>query len=347
MPQTEVPPTDVQPRATGFSGRLLPVTQRRTVTELRDAMDLGYGDTASKQSAFWTMLVLAAVIAAAGIIGNSTATVIGAMIVAPLGTPIMGMAFGVVLAEGPLLRRAAAFVFFGMLVVITIGLVASVVIPASTDLLENPQISSRTAPRLIDMVAAVATGFAGAVGLARRDVSAVLPGVAIAISLVPPLAVVGICLGEGEPALAVGAFLLFASNVLAMVVAGTMLFATAYLTGPDAIHRRTPRRAYAVIGTLFVMILVPLGLNTFATLTVQAWSGRIEAAALAWLADTPNAQVLGVEFNSNTATIDVLYPRSLPPEQTLLDSLKGRVPAGVEIVIHRAEGERTVAGTVP
>ena len=347
VPQMDVPQTEPPPRATGFFGRLLPPQQRRTVTELRDGMDLGYGDTASKQSAFWAMLVLAGVIAAAGVIGNSTATVIGAMIVAPLGTPIMAIGFGVVVADSHLLRRAVAFVFFGMLVVVTIGLVASVVIPASTDLLDNPQISGRTAPRLIDMVAAVATGFAGAVGLARRDVSAVLPGVAIAISLVPPLVVVGICLGEGEPALAAGAFLLFASNVLAMIVAGTMLFAAAYLTGPHAIHSKSPRRAYAVIGTLFVMILVPLGLNTMGTLLVQAWSDRIEVAAVDWLAETPNAQVLDVEFSSRTAVIDVLSPGALPPTQQLLDSLRGKVPAGIEIIIDGAQGERSIAGTVP
>ena len=338
--------TELPDKATGFSGRLLPLQQRKTVTELREGIDLGYGDSASKQSAFWTMLVLSGVIAAAGVISNSTATVIGAMIIAPLGTPIMAVAFGVIIAESTVLRRALAFVFFGMLVVVTIGLIASVIIPAGTDLLANPQIASRTAPRLIDMLAAVATGFAGAVGLARRDVSDVLPGVAIAISLVPPLVVVGICLGEREPALAVGAFLLFASNVLAMVVAGTILFAAAYLTGPNAMHRKTPRRAYVVIGSLFVLILVPLGANTLATLFVQTWSNRIEAAAVEWLAETPNAEVLDVEFSSNTATIDVLSPDALPPEQELLDSLKGQVPAGIEIVIDGTEGERTIAGTV-
>ncbi len=196
--------TELPPKATGLSGRLLPLQQRKTVTELREGIDLGYGDMASKQSAFWTMLVLSGVIAAAGIISNSTATVIGAMIIAPMGTPIMAVAFGVIIVDAIVLRRAMAFVFFGILVVVAIGLIASLVIPASTDLLANPQIASRTAPRLIDMLAAVATGLAGVVRLPRRDGSDVLPGVAIAISLVPPVVVVGICLGVREPALAVG-----------------------------------------------------------------------------------------------------------------------------------------------
>ena len=88
----------------------------------------------------------------------------------------------------------------------------------------NSQIAGRTSPGLLDLIAAVATGFAGAVAMARRDVAAVLPGVAIAISLVPPLAVVGVCLGQGAFALATGALILFASNLLALVLAGSLVF---------------------------------------------------------------------------------------------------------------------------
>jgi uncharacterized hydrophobic protein (TIGR00271 family) len=328
---------------TGLLQRILPLNQRKTPDELSDAIDLAYGDTSAKQSAFWTMLVLSGVIAAAGVVGNSTATVIGAMIIAPLGTPIMGMALGVVLSRGKVLRSSAAFVFSGMLVVITIGLVFSLGLPDSTNLLANPQITARTSPNLVDMIAAVATGFAGAVGLARRDVSDVLPGVAIAISLVPPLAVVGICLGQSSFALAIGALLLFASNVLAMVLAGTLMFAVAF-----AAERQggKPRRSYLAIATLLVLILIPLGANTASALFVSIMSSRIDTAAQSWLADSPGAQVLEVDFTSNTAVIKVLAPGSLPPTSTLLDSLQGKVPKGVEIVVDVAQGSRQTAGTV-
>jgi hypothetical protein len=126
-----------------------------------------------------------------------------------------------------------------------------------------------------------------------------------------------------------------------------LLFAAAYFTGPNAIHRKGTRRAYLVIATLFLLVLVPLGINTLATVFVQTWSDRIETAATEWLADIPNAEVLDVEFNSRTAVIDVLSPAELPPTQELLDALKGKVPSGIEIVIDGAQGERTVAGTVP
>jgi len=340
------PPPEVSPTPGGLLGRLLPLEQRKNADELSDKLDLTHGDTAAKQSAFWIMLVLSGVIAAAGVIGDSTATVIGAMIIAPLGTPIMGMALGVVLGSGRVFRASGVFVVTAVLVVITIGLVFSLGLPSSTDLLANPQITSRTSPTLVDMVAAIATGFAGAVGLARRDVSDVLPGVAIAISLVPPLAVVGICLGQSEPALAMGALLLFASNVLAMVLAGTLMFAVAYASDRTAEERSKPRRSYVTIATLMVLVLIPLAGNTASTLLINTWTTRVDAAAEDWLATTPGAQVIDVTFAAQTAVIEVLIPGDVPPTSTLVDSLKGQVPSGVEVIIDVAQGSRQNAGEV-
>lgn len=167
---------------------VLPPSQRRSLEELSGDLDLRSGDRSAKLSAFWTMLVLAAVIATAGILGDSTATVIGAMIIAPLSTPIMGIALGIVTRER---NRAVLFVALGAVIVVLIGYLVALLVPGGTDVAHNSQIAARTSPKLLDLGAAIATGLAGAVALARRDVAAVVPGVAIAISLVPPLAVVG------------------------------------------------------------------------------------------------------------------------------------------------------------
>ena len=94
-----------------------------------------------------------------------------------------------------------------------------IVAPAS-----NAQITGRVAPTLIDLVAATATGLAGSLAIARRDIGDILPGVAIAISLVPPLAVVGITAADGAWDDALGALLLFTTNVLAIIVAGSLLY---------------------------------------------------------------------------------------------------------------------------
>src|SRR5829696_5914413 len=207
--------------AIGLRERVLPENQRRTLDELTSDLDLDEGDVRAKRSAYWTMLFLASCIACAGIVADSTATVIGAMIIAPLATPIMGTALALVKRER---TGSVKYVVLGTLLVIAIGLLFSLIVPSTTVLLDNSQISSRTSPSLVDLLSALATGFAGAIALARRDVAAILPGVAIAISLVPPLGVVGICLGQGQAGLAFGALVLFLSNFLALVFAGSLVY---------------------------------------------------------------------------------------------------------------------------
>lgn len=142
--------------------RVLPPSQRRDLPALLDKLDLGRGEVTEKRSAFWTMLTLSALIAVAGVLTDSTATVIGAMIIAPLSVPIMGIAIGIVRSDGGLVGRSALHVLGGLSLVVLIGLVFARFLPASTDLLANSQVLGRTSPGILDMLAAMATGVAGA-----------------------------------------------------------------------------------------------------------------------------------------------------------------------------------------
>ncbi|WP_030191010.1 DUF389 domain-containing protein [Streptomyces violaceorubidus] len=323
---------------------VLPDRQRRSLDDLRQDLDLSYGESRSKQSAFWTMLTLAAVIAACGILTDSTATVVGAMIIAPLSTPIMGIALGAVQRRR---STAAAFVGLGCLLVMLIGAVASLVVPQSYDLLTNGQISGRTSPGLLDLVSALATGFAGAVALARKDVAAVLPGVAIAISLVPPLVVTGVCAGQAAWWPALGALVLFRSNLFALVFAGMVVFTVLAYAGAAArpVHRG-PRRAHVMLGLLFTAVLLPLGAHTVATVLLNTWTLRAKSAAERWLAHSPGAEVTSVDAQSRTLYIHVRGPGELPPIKGLLNELEGEVPDGVPIVVDAVRGRQITAGSV-
>ncbi|MCX5417596.1 DUF389 domain-containing protein [Streptomyces sp. NBC_00059] len=321
--------------------RVLPDHQRRSLENLRQDLDLSSGDSRAKQSAFWTMLLLSSVIAACGVLTDSTATVIGAMIIAPLSTPIMGIALGAVQRRR---NTAAAFVALGCLLVILIGATASLVVPRSYDLLSDSQISSRTSPGLLDLIAALATGFAGAVALSRKDVAAVLPGVAIAISLVPPLVVVGVCAGQTAWWLALGALVLFVSNLLALVFAGMVVFAALGYTQARA--QRAPRRAYIMLGLLFGAVLLPLGANTMTTVLLETWTSRTRSTAERWLSDTPGASVTSVDARSRTLYVHVRGPGDLPPITDLLGDLEGQIPDGVPIVVDTTRGEQITAGKV-
>jgi uncharacterized hydrophobic protein (TIGR00271 family) len=233
------------------------------IGRMRDQLFFEGPERNRRLSRFWVLLVLAAVIAAAGVTADSTATVIGAMIVAPLMTPILGIVLAVALADRTNLGRSILYVVTGAIVVIAIGWLVGRLVPYEVVAATNSQVSSRIAPRLIDLLAALATGAVGAVALARSDISDTLPGVAIAISLVPPLSVVGLTLESGKSDQALGALLLFVTNVTAILASGIVVMALyrvhRHAAEPGGDTRYLSRKgAIVTIVLLVVVILVPL-----------------------------------------------------------------------------------------
>ena len=185
---------------------------------------------------FFLLLICSAVIATLGLISNSTAVVIGAMIVAPLMNPILSLAFGLSIADNKLVKRSAITVVIGVATVISTAWLFASVFGASE---VNREIAARTAPNLIDLVIAVAAAIAGAFTLTRDRLSNSIAGVAIAVALVPPLCVSGIGLGLGPEMVAVfgrgtvagltnqvseGSFLLFLANLIGITVASLLVF---------------------------------------------------------------------------------------------------------------------------
>lgn len=323
---------------------LIPPSQRQTAAEMSDALDLGYGDLASKRSGFLIMLTLSGMIAIAGVLSDSTATVIGAMIIAPLGTPILGIAWGIVSGHLSLVLRSIMWVFVGLVIVIVLGLVFAVFVATPESLETNSQVVGRISPSLMDLIAALATGFAGGFAMCRKDLSAVLPGVAIAISLVPPLGVVGVCVGQGLWSSALGALILFLSNVFALVIAGSIVFTMAgYARDPESSPSANRRRAYIVVAVLAVIIAVPLALNSIATIALARWSVAIQQTTADWLEDSPGARVYDVEWNGLTATVEVTTDDGeIPPIEGLEKSLTAAIPGYVGIVLDVGQGVEIV-----
>ncbi|MGZ8804997.1 MAG: TIGR00341 family protein [Microbacterium sp.] len=320
--------------------KLIPPTQRQPVEALNDALDLSYGDKVGKRSGFLIMLTLAGTIAIAGVLTDSTATVIGAMIIAPLGTPILGIALGIVTGHLSLVLRSIAWVLAGLVIVVVLGLAFSMFVATPQSLETNAQILGRTSPSLMDLVAALATGFAGGFAMCRKDLSAVLPGVAIAISLVPPLGVVGVTAGQGQWGDAVGALVLFLSNVIALVIAGSIVFTMAgYARDPGSSPVANRRRAYIVVTILAIIVAVPLAANSVATIALARWSVAIQETAVTWLQDEEGARVYDVEWSGTTATIDVLTDDgSIPPVEDLQEKLSTAIPSFVGVVVDVGQG---------
>ena len=185
---------------------------------------------------FFVLLLCAAVIATLGLISNSTAVVIGAMIVAPLMDPILILAFALSISNNKLAKRSLMTVVIGVIAVIATAALLSLLLDVSE---VNREMTSRTAPNLIDLGVAVAAAVAGSFSMTRERLSNSLAGVAIAVALVPPLCVCGIGLSMGNEVVAVfgrgtvagltnqiseGSFLLFVVNLIGITVASLFIF---------------------------------------------------------------------------------------------------------------------------
>ncbi|MHB1319069.1 MAG: DUF389 domain-containing protein, partial [Anaerolineae bacterium] len=152
------------------------------------------------------MMTLAAGIASLGLLLNSTAVIIGAMLVAPLMSALIGIGMGIVQGDAPLLRLSTRTTASGALIVIAVSGLMELIAPTYDP---TGEMLSRTSPTLLDLGVALISGAAAAYASAREDVASALPGVAIAVALAPPLATLGLLVTSGRWSLALGAFLLF------------------------------------------------------------------------------------------------------------------------------------------
>ena len=170
---------------------------------------------------FHFMLGLSAIISTLGLLANSVAIIIGAMIIAPLMGPIVAIAYSVAMGNRKLLRRSSLTLLKGIILTLLASWLTASIIGLET---VDSEILSRTNPTLIDFGIAMAAGMAGAFTQTRRSIADAIPGVAIAVALVPPLSVIGIGFGLGEKAMAAGAFLLFSTNLICIIFFGSLVF---------------------------------------------------------------------------------------------------------------------------
>lgn len=212
--ETELPPRETLRPPTAverFFSR-----DRISTDELYDDIEESLHVTPS----FLLTVILSAMIAALGMRSGQTAVVIGAMIIAPLLGPTMGVALAATVGNAALGRKAALTLFVGSFFAILAGVLVGYL--ATIDPLV-PELKNRTIVQPADIALALACGAAGVLSFSR-GASLTLVGVMIAVALVPPLAATGIFLGIGEPIVAGNALFLFAVNLVCVNVAGIVMF---------------------------------------------------------------------------------------------------------------------------
>lgn len=219
---------------------------------------------------FFVMIGLSGIIATFGLMQSSPAVIIGAMLVAPLFSPILGVSMAIIRGDLRLLRLALESTFQGVALAIGVALAFVFLSPLDT---ATPEIMARTEPNLFDLGVALASGAAGAYATARREMSAALPGVAIAAALVPPLGVVGFGLATGDMATTQGSGLLVATNLVAIMLAGALVF-IALGFRPGRSEEREARLRAGLIAVGVIVLVVTIYLATVFLGTIRTARAR-------------------------------------------------------------------------
>ena len=232
----------------------------------------------SKPDFDYSVLVfLSCTIATLGLLIDSPATIIGAMLVAPLMSPILGIGLASIRGDTTLLTDAVKALLQGALLAIVLSTIITWVntLLPFVSLQDIPQeVLVRTQPSPIDLGVALAGGLAATFALAQPQLSAALPGVAIATALMPPLCAVGVGIALGDWSVAAGAFLLFVTNAVTIAASSIFLF---FILGFSPTRREgsglIPGSLWISIG-LTMVLLIPLAITSYnfvvdATFTYQ------------------------------------------------------------------------------
>ena len=232
---------------------------------------------------FTSLICLSTLIAALGLVLNSGAVVIGAMLVAPLMTPLVGGGLSLVQGNLVLAKTAAKSVIKGFVLAFVIAYLLGWCI---VDLHPTAEMKARTAPSVIDLIVAFVSGMAAAYAMGRPNLTSALPGVAIAAALVPPIASSAMYASLGQWGLSYGALLLFVTNIVAIVLATALLL---WLVGIRDTHqhgtaRRWSKRAVIGFSVLMVALVVyeswpslPTRLRADLVLAIAEEQGRVRS----------------------------------------------------------------------
>ncbi|MCB0970290.1 MAG: DUF389 domain-containing protein [Acidimicrobiales bacterium] len=306
----------------------------------RRVMDaLGVRSGSAWKPGFWLMTTLSVTVATMGLSSDSAAVVIGAMLLAPLMSPVLAIAASIAMALPRPLWRELAVVAVATAWSVLAAVVLATLLPDDT---LPGEVLARTSPDLRDLVVALAAGAAGAYATVREDVSSALPGVAVAVALVPPLASVGIALEAGEPTLAKGAALLYVANLIAIVLIATVVFLA---TGFVPARRLAQTRGRVVLGgavaaVATVAIAIPLTVATVDAARAGNERDRVRDAVEDWLRGSGD-EIDAIDLEGGRVVINVSGPNPPPPTMELERAVEDAVGPGAVAEVRWTQTQRS------
>lgn len=223
----------------------------------------------------WHYLLLvvgSCIIATLGLLSNSAAVIIGAMLIAPLMLPIRGAAFGILEADRTLIRASMLALSAGSCLAVAISTILGTVTGVAQF---GSEVVARTQPTLLDLGIAVTAGALAGVAKIEPKLSSTVAGTAIAVALMPPICVVGLWLGQGNLQLSLGALLLYLTNLFGITLACMVAFV---VFGYSMAHRA--RRPLGITFMFTALLVLPLGASTLQLLRQNQLEASVKSALL-------------------------------------------------------------------
>jgi uncharacterized hydrophobic protein (TIGR00271 family) len=225
---------------------------------------LSLRDDSKISSTFIVLMLLSTALATFGLYLNSAAVIIGAMLLAPLMNPIVSISMGLLRQDKILFDDSAKKITLGIFMALFISMVIALMFPHKP---VTPEMLGRLNPTLLDLAVAILSGIAAAYSKAYKEVIQSLAGVAIAVALVPPLAVAGVGLGQADLWFFLQAFLLFSTNLIGIILSAALTFR---ILGYSPVVKNKRGMFFVIISLLLISIPLYLSYNQIVnTLVLQ------------------------------------------------------------------------------
>ena len=298
---------------------------------------------------YFFLVILSSSIATLGLISDSPAVIIGAMLVAPLMSPILGIGLGSITADTKLAQRSLSALVRGAIISIILSALltlSNVYLPIVPSLIEIPnEVLARTQPTINDLIIALAGGLAAAYSLSQPHLSAALPGVAIATALMPPLSTIGIGIAMGRWDIAGGAALLFLTNAVTIAFAAILIF---FLEGFGPKRRSTDEtfpKSLMIAAILIVILLIPLTIAGVRFVTQAQENRLINTIIETEIAEFYDAELLELSINQTEEELqlEITLRSSTPPTYsqviTLQEALVNQLDKSVALIVNHIRAE--------
>jgi len=285
------------------------------------------------------ILIFAIFVACIGLNVNSTAVIIGAMLISPLMGPIMGLGYGIGIYDFHLVKRS----FVNLGIATLIGLISSFLYFSVTPLsAAQSELLARTVPTLWDVMIALFGGLAGVVGATRKEKTNVIPGVAIATALMPPLCTAGYGLAQGNWQFFFGALYLFSINCVFIAVSTAIIITILHLPHQTYVDDKVKKRVKHALFVITMITAIPSLFLAYDLVRKEIFKNK---AALFVKSEFhfPQTHVTDVNIEVSKKLIEVsLIGQSL--DRSVLEQLNSKLPAaglqGAHIVVHQGADNR-------